>query len=37
MIQKLKEEATKEREVILQTTMGDIHIELFVDDTPKTC
>lgn len=37
MIQKLKEEATREKEVILQTTMGDIHIELFIDDTPKTC
>lgn len=36
MIQKLKEEATKEREVILQTTMGDIHVELFVDECPKT-
>lgn len=32
----MKQAAMKESEVVLQTTMGDIHIELFVDDCPKT-
>ena len=33
----MREESTKEREVILHTTLGDIHVQLFVDDTPKAC
>ncbi len=29
--------AEKQNEVVLQTTMGDIHLLLYLEDCPKTC